>query len=574
MLFLFAVLLSLGMLFASKNLVANVVAFVITGVINYLFLYFCLPVMSLAYPGMAGLLFTNFIWVFIFAIKVKNAIGYDLSEMPKMSIVTLIIIGLISIGAFIVRPVFSSWALFNAAEYRSLLGTVEEGNFSSETTPVDLSQLRIVDQELAMKLAEKRLGEDLGLGSQVTIGEMNIQQVNSSLYWVGPLNHSGFFKWQANKKGTPGYVMVSATNEKDVRLVRKSNEQPLFIKYNGGSCFGDKPRRYLYEHGYSNCGLTDFTFELDDNGRPYYTVTKFKNKIGFFGGDAIGTIILDVQTGEIKEYSIEETPVWVDRIQPEEFVTEQIDNWGHFVHGWTNSWTAKKEMIQSTPGMSLVYGKDGNSYWYTGISSAGDDESTIGFMLVDTRTKAAKLYRQVGATETSARSSAQGAVQEKEYSATFPIFYNVAGVPTYFCCLKDQEGLVKAMAFISVENYNTYGIGQNKEQAYRQYMSNLNNKGNSGVINGSIEKTKITGKVLRKGVETISNGSAYYFLISGHEDKFFYAGSSLSSELVLTQNGDSVVIEFTEGKNEVVDAVSFDNLFLNPTETAEAIKDK
>ena len=36
------------------------------------------------------------------------------------------------------------------------------------------------------------------------------------------------------------------------------------------------------------------------------------------------------------------------------------------------------------------------AYWYTGITSAGGDESTIGFMLVDTRTKEAKLYKQPG----------------------------------------------------------------------------------------------------------------------------------------------------------------------------------
>jgi hypothetical protein len=571
MFFLLAALLSAGMLFASKNMVANVVAFAITGVINYLFLYFCLPILSLGYPGMAALLFTNFILVLIFSFAVQYQTDYDFS-IPSPAIITLLIIGLLSTGALVVRPIFSSWAFFNADKYRALLGEVEEGNFSTETTPIDLSQLRVVDQSLAAKLAEKRLGEDFGLGSQVKIGEMNIQQVKNKLYWVGALDYSAFLRWWDNKKGTPGYVMVSATDEKDVHLVKKIGDQQLLIKYNGGSCFEDSPKRYLYEHGYSGCGLTDFTFELNDEGRPYYTVTKFKNKVGFFGGDATGTIILDVQTGEIKEYSIEETPAWVDRIQPEDFITEQIDNWGHFIHGWKNSWKGKKEMIQSTPGMSLVYGKDGKSYWYTGISSAGEDESTIGYMLIDTRTKKAKLYRQVGATETAAQSSAQGAVQEKEYQATFPIFYNVAGIPTYFCTLKDQEGLVKAMAFISVENYNTYGIGATKEQALRQYMSNLNSKGNSVTINSDIERMSIRGKVLRKGAETINNGTAYYFLISGYEDKFFYAGNNLSNELVLTNIGDSVVMEYTDGKSEVIDAVSFENLFLNPKATAEISK--
>ena len=66
-----------------------------------------------------------------------------------------------------------------------------------------------------------------------------------------------------------------------------------------------------------------------------------------------------------------------------------------------------------------MYGDDGKSYWYTGITSAGADDSTIGFMLVDTRTKEAKLYRQLGATETAAMVSATGKVQEKIMKLNF-----------------------------------------------------------------------------------------------------------------------------------------------------------
>ena len=50
-------------------------------------------------------------------------------------------------------------------------------------------------------------------------------------------------------------------------------------------------------------------------------------------------------------------------------------------------------------------------------------------MLVDTRTKEAKLYKQPGATETAAMTSAEGKVQEKNYQATFPVMYNILGKP-------------------------------------------------------------------------------------------------------------------------------------------------
>jgi hypothetical protein len=44
-------------------------------------------------------------------------------------------------------------------------------------------------------------------------------------------------------------------------------------------------------------------------------VTKYEKKIGFSGNDA-GIILVNAQTGEIKEHSIVTTPSWVDRIQP------------------------------------------------------------------------------------------------------------------------------------------------------------------------------------------------------------------------------------------------------------------
>jgi hypothetical protein len=71
------------------------------------------------------------------------------------------------------------------------------------------------------------------------------------------------------------------------------------------------------------------------------------------------------------------------------------------------------DKLQITEGLTLVYGKDSKSYWY-GLTSVGKDESAVGFVLVDTRTKETTFYKQGGATEFAAQSSAQGKVQEKD----------------------------------------------------------------------------------------------------------------------------------------------------------------
>jgi nicotinamide riboside transporter PnuC len=76
-------------------------------------------------------------------------------------------------------------------------------------------------------------------------------KVNNDLYWVAPLLHSGFFKWINNQEGTAGYVMVSATNERDVKLVQNIEGKSIKIKYQPQAYFQSNLERFLYFSGYS-----------------------------------------------------------------------------------------------------------------------------------------------------------------------------------------------------------------------------------------------------------------------------------------------------------------------------------
>lgn len=463
-------------------------------------------------------------------------------------------------------PMFSTWALFHGDDYYGLIGDVTESTFSTDTSPLDPTQVRIVDSAIARRLGEKRLGEDPSLGSRVNLGAPRIQQVNNDLVWVIPLSHSGFMKWWYNSRGTPGYVTVSATDESDVRLVQQLDGDDIHLKYNAGSFWSDSLERHLYTNGYSTVGLTDFTFEIDDTGKPYWVVTQYDKTVGFSGEDASGVLVMDAQTGEIEPYDIDEAPAWIDRIQPHDFVARQLDDWGMFVHGWYNP--GGEDRLGVTEGITLVYGEDGRSYWYTGMSSRGADDSTIGFALVDTRTKEAHLYKQPGATEIAAARSAEGAVQEKDYNSSFPILYNVSGMPTYFTTLKDKAGLVKMVAFVSVENYEVVGVGDNVQSALRTYRRAVASKGNAVAPDTVVTIQEVTGKILRMAKDTEGN---YYFVIQGQENKAFIGGVSTSVELPLSREGDTITVAFEDGGNETVDITRFDNLGLQFQKTEAQI---
>ena len=276
--------------------------------------------------------------------------------------------------------------------------------------------------------------------------------------------------------------------------------------------------------------------------------------------------------GEIsKLYTPEEAPGWIDRIQPDSFVTTQLNDWGSYVNGWLNQtiFGAKEGILKATEGISLVFGKDGKSCWYTGISSIGKDGSTVGFVLVDTRSKKTHWYKQAGATEVQAQGSAKGKVQEKGYIASFPVLYNISGVPTYVMALKDNAGLIKMIAMVSVEDYGIVGVGNSMRDALRSYRSELSSKGNAIVPDGAVERFKISGQVQRIASDIRNGETFYYMMIDNVDDKLFVASSTLSNELPITKLSDIIQLEFMDAGGGTIDLSSFDNLNINLSVTQE-----
>ncbi|WP_270648147.1 hypothetical protein [Paeniclostridium hominis] len=184
-------------------------------------------------------------------------------------------------------------------------------------------------------------------------------------------------------------------------------------------------------------------------------------------------------------------------------------------------------------------------------------------MLVDTRTKEAKLYRQPGATETAAMVSATGKVQEKNYEATFPVMYNILGKPTYVMSLKDKAGLVKMVAFVSAEDFNIVGIGDTTEEAYKNYKEQLKSKGNNIEVENETNKESKTGIIQRIDSDVVDGNTSYYFTVDTLKDSIFVVSSKVSNEVPLTKEGDSVKIGYEKGQSGSIDVTDFDNLSMD-----------
>jgi hypothetical protein len=393
----------------------------------------------------------------------------------------------------------------------------------------------------------------------VELGDFCIQKVNNKLYWVAPLLHSGFFKWMNNTAGTSGYVMVSATNERDVKLVQNIDGNSIKIKYQPAAFFQSEIHRHVYFNGYATDGLEDFSFEIDDKGNPFWIITKYAKKVGFSGNDAVGVLVVNAQSGAIQSYGLNAIPAWVDRVQPIAFIEEQLDNWGEYVHGYWNF--SNSDKLQITEGLTLVYGKNNKSYWYTGLTSVGKDESAVGFVLVDTRTKETTFYKQGGATEFAAQSSAEGKVQEKGYSASMPIPYNINGLPTYVMTLKDDGGLVKMFAMVAISDYTIVGVGNTMREALMSYK-NVYNMADNKINPGSQSNKKTVVSVISRIQNDVKSGNSFYYFTLKNHPNIFVGSSQLSSQLPISMVGDSVKVSFDVDLEEVIDVASFENLKL------------
>ncbi|HLP65772.1 hypothetical protein [Flavobacterium sp.] len=526
-------------------------------VVGFLLFYFNLPVLQFGFYEIGLLLLGLLLFYIVVSIGIKldkSGKKFVLSERPSK--ILLLFTGLIVVYLTVI-PFFTSATIFHTSSYQKMIGKVENGEkISTHIAPISVDKIRVVDQSLAYLLGEKIIGSQPALGSQIELGKFSIQKVNNELYWIAPLLHSGFFKWMNNQEGTPGYVMVSATNERDVKLVQSIEGKPLKIKYQPSAFFQSDIHRHVYFNGYSTLGLADFTFEIDEKGNPFWVITTYDKEIGFSGEDTNGILVVDAQTGAITRFSIKDSPEWVDRIQPAEFIEDQLNDWGEYIKGYWNF--SNQDKLQITEGLTLVYGKNDRSYWYTGLTSVGSDESSVGFVLVDTRTKETTFYKQSGATEFAAQSSAEGKVQEKGYSASLPIPYNINNIPTYVMTLKDDGGLVKMYAMVAINDYTIVGVGNSMREALTMFKSAFNATGNK-INASSSESKKNLQSVITRIQSDVKNGNSFYYFMVKDYPNIFVGSSQVSAELPVTVVGDSVSISFDVDEEKIIDVVRFDN---------------
>ena len=456
-------------------------------------------------------------------------------QFVKKSCLPVLILFAAIIVVYVVGQIISM-PIFRAAAYRELL-TVQTGDFAADVAQISFNEIPTLDRDSANYLGDRQMGTLSDMVSQFEYSNDSTQiNYQGRPVRVAPIAYADLIKWFTNRgNGLPAYVVVDMVTQ-EAKVVRLTEG----IKYS----FSEPLNRTIMRHlrfQYPTMMFATPEFEIDESGHPWWIAPRVVKRIGLFGGmDIQGAVLVDAVTGESTYH--EEVPNWVDTLYVPNLIMQQYDYYGTLVHGFINSVLGQRDVTQTTSGYNYIAMND-DVYAYTGVTSANADQSNLGFLLCNMRTKETHFYTAPGATEYAAMASAQGVVQDLGYTATFPLLLNIAGEPTYFIPLKDATNLVKTYAMVNVAQYQIVATGTTVSACEQSYIQMLRDKGITQTEQPP--QTEAKGKVAEIRTAVIEGNSFYFIRLEGEE--VFYSLSAAQNREVVTLNiEDTVTIEYAE----------------------------
>lgn len=504
--------------------------------------YFMLPPLNLQAPEFwvfVGLVSVCYLMIWTI-VKMGNfkALVFNNRKPNKTNLIILssimIFVGVLILVNIVVSP------MFNAKSYYERI-SIQDGNFEEDVKAVDFNKLALLDKNSSSKLGDRVMGQMTDLVSQFYVSDLYTQiNYKDQIVRVTPLEYAGIIKYFTNRKqGVAGYITVnSVTGEANLTRLDKG------MKYMPSSMFFENLYRKL-RLSYPTAIFGEISFEIDDEGKPYWIAETLKYAGIGLKEEVSGVVVLDPTDGSTTRYTVDKVPTWIDHVYSADLIIEQVDDWGRYKNGFLNSIFGQKEVVMTTDGYNYI-AMDDDIYLYTGITSVASDESNIGFILTNMRTKETKFYNVPGAEEYSAMASSEGQVQQMQYVSTFPLLINLDNKPTYLMSLKDNAGLVKMYAFVDYTNYQKVVVTDASEGILKAAQNYL-----GGSITTGDSKTKdLTISSIKTAV---LEGTTYYYLKDS--DTTYRASIKVNENILPFLNaGDTIKITYREGSlNEIIE---------------------
>ncbi|MED3650682.1 hypothetical protein [Heyndrickxia sporothermodurans] len=421
-----------------------------------------------------------------------------------------------------------------------------------DVSAIDEKHIPVVPKKYARYRSEKLIGE-LKHSSYYDLGESTIQKIDNHLYWVTPIEYTGFFKWLKGDK-VPGYIKMSAEDERaEAELVK------VEMAYVPSAFFNKDVKRHV-RLIHKDMILLDVSFEPDDNDHPYYVIPygkyeKFRNII-----DVKGIYLVDPVTGSTKDYPIDKLPDFIDHAIPTTVAEDWNEWYGKYVHGFWNSLFSQEDVMVPTEWEDVdevngVFNEDLQLHWFTDFTRPKSGSgSMVSYSILNARTGKFTFYTEGNGllNGKSAMNVAEKTFRANKYEAGTPILYTIYGQFTWVVPLMDSNHVFRQMMLINAKDEKVYSTGDTKRSLFDDYKYAIATKLGK-------DETTPTDKALLKSQKGIvshvykaetDRGTAVKFMIKGN-DKIFVVQSTDFPYSIFIEKGMSVEFNYIDTEETI-----------------------
>lgn len=459
----------------------------------------------------------------------------------------------------------SSAEMFHAQRYHDLLVVKEAA--VEDIPAVETKRIRLVPKEAALTAAGRVLsashnGQLLSTFLELDKARATLQEVGGVETWVIPIDYRGLTAWW-RLGSIPGYVRVNAQDpNQPAELVTTDNSgKPLAIEFTPGAFFVDNLERKVWLVFGAN-DRRGWAFEIDEEGRPYYTVALTTPSIGFDGDEITDVLTIDAQSGKLTPHEPGDAPEWLDNAVPVVIAKERLAWWGAYgnpsMTWYHGAISGNNKLVASGDDLWSIHQGEGRA-WFTGMTSAtGSDRSLVGLVLIDCRTGVATRFNATGSADEEGLEerihNALGANADRWHS-TEPLPYRIGGELTWVTPILGKDGSPQGVALARMTNINTLVIEPNLAKAIAAYQGALRQDGIATVATELAEElSTATGRVIRRGVRPI-DGKIFVELDSAPGTYFGATGEGVETfALVMATVGDRLAIRYS-GEAPLYDAI-------------------
>lgn len=493
-------------LLTTKAKISSVVSLALVEILAFVLIYFGLPS-----KNALSIVWGNFAYGLIYLILAFGVHAFSTDDDTSTAIIFLEggAVGLLLIAglAGTLHSHMSVKPMWNSID-KTYSKSTEAPTFKRGETPIALAPKTVLNRV-------RKASSDMPNTQYYSISnQVQAQFIKGKPVYVVPIEYNGF--WQMHSAGKiPGYFIIDATRQ---------GATPKFVNkaytYATSAYFGKDASRQIYRHVPEWLELGSPQLEIDDAGNPYWVQTIYKPEFFSHRVDysELHVAVLDAKTGDVKTYSVDNMPKFIDEGITTETANKMNWDFGKYKYGywnWSKTGVMKPTGNGVEDGVTSVFNRDGSISYFTDFTTdkTGSD-SALGYSMINARTGKLTFYHANNIMDSDgAKNNANQDYKAQQWKAYMPILYNINSHPTWVMTILDSTHAIRGYYYLDASDQSVYGTGSTPTSALDAFRQALVNNGSVAGNTNSAKTKAVKGTVDR--VAVISNQNKVMFTLKG-----------------------------------------------------------